>query len=254
MKSINNKKIGVLVVNGEHYIENGSYRIDVICEVCGHEKSVDKYTFFTSTGRCTSCGAGHPKDRELIGKKFSNFTITGWPVKNNGHKFPVSCNKCGKDYFVSKCNIQHAVGVCPSCGNGKKEIDHTGTRVGDFLVISATKKDGSRYVAEVRCQHCRASKTVDVHSFLRSKGRCDYCYKYRSHPRNLFNYIRKQFVERNPQKICGVCGISEWNGNPLTMDVDHIVARCNGGEDKIENLRWICPNCHRQKTEEDVTW
>lgn len=44
---------------------------------------------------------------------------------------------------------------------------------------------------------------------------------------------------------CVVCGNEgEWNGSPLTLDLDHI----NGDNtnNRPENLRFLCPNCHRQ--------
>ena len=44
---------------------------------------------------------------------------------------------------------------------------------------------------------------------------------------------------------CSECGISsKWNGKPLTMQIDHM----NGNRDdnRIENLRRLCPNCHTQ--------
>jgi HNH endonuclease len=43
---------------------------------------------------------------------------------------------------------------------------------------------------------------------------------------------------------CAVCGISEWQGRPLVLELDHI----NGiGDDhRFENLRLLCPNCHSQ--------
>ena len=43
---------------------------------------------------------------------------------------------------------------------------------------------------------------------------------------------------------CDICGITEWQGRPLSMQLDHI----NGarGDHRVENLRMLCPNCHSQ--------
>jgi hypothetical protein len=45
---------------------------------------------------------------------------------------------------------------------------------------------------------------------------------------------------------CAVCGIAEWQGQPLVLQLDHL----NGvGDDhRLENLRLLCPNCHSQTT------
>ena len=44
---------------------------------------------------------------------------------------------------------------------------------------------------------------------------------------------------------CAICGLpAEWNGKPLTLTLDHING--NNHDDRLENLRWICPNCDRQ--------
>jgi len=43
---------------------------------------------------------------------------------------------------------------------------------------------------------------------------------------------------------CEVCDISDYNNQPITLQVDHTDG--NPGNNDIDNLRLICPNCHSQ--------
>lgn len=45
---------------------------------------------------------------------------------------------------------------------------------------------------------------------------------------------------------CAICGIMEWNGKTLSLELDHINGENN--DNRIENLRFLCPNCHSQTT------
>jgi Zn finger protein HypA/HybF involved in hydrogenase expression len=43
---------------------------------------------------------------------------------------------------------------------------------------------------------------------------------------------------------CSQCSISEWNGIDITLEIDHING--DNSDNRIENLRYLCPNCHSQ--------
>lgn len=44
---------------------------------------------------------------------------------------------------------------------------------------------------------------------------------------------------------CAICKQKpEWQGKPLTLTLDHING--NNKDHRLENLRWVCPNCNQQ--------
>ena len=46
---------------------------------------------------------------------------------------------------------------------------------------------------------------------------------------------------------CAICGISHWQNQKLSLNLDHIDG--DRSNNKLENLRWLCPNCDSlQKT------
>ena len=43
---------------------------------------------------------------------------------------------------------------------------------------------------------------------------------------------------------CEECGIDEWNGKKISLELDHISG--NRLDNSLENLKLLCPNCHSQ--------
>ena len=62
----------------------------------------------------------------------------------------------------------------------------------------------------------------------------------KSRPNIKQRLIRAGILENR----CQDCGLSEWRGKRLSIQIDHI----NGVRDdnRLENLRMLCPNCHSQ--------
>lgn len=57
--------------------------------------------------------------------------------------------------------------------------------------------------------------------------------------------LRRYIIKNNliPYK-CAICGCTEWQGKTLSLELDHINGANN--DNRLENLRFLCPNCHSQ--------
>jgi hypothetical protein len=59
------------------------------------------------------------------------------------------------------------------------------------------------------------------------------------------NSLKKRlFNEGVKIKQCEECNITEWNGKEIILELEHING--NNTDNRIENLKILCPNCHSQ--------
>lgn len=55
--------------------------------------------------------------------------------------------------------------------------------------------------------------------------------------------LKKHLIKENGRK-CSWCGLSEWRGLPMPIEIDHIDG--NRRNNVRENVRLLCHNCHAQ--------
>lgn len=58
--------------------------------------------------------------------------------------------------------------------------------------------------------------------------------------------LRYRYYELSEDNyFCSSCGLSdEWNNNLIVLELHHINGINN--DNRIENITWLCPNCHSQ--------
>jgi 5-methylcytosine-specific restriction endonuclease McrA len=109
----------------------------------------------------------------------------------------------------------------------------------------------------------RASSVLGLHFNTFKKYALEYgCYKPNQSGKGIKKNIKKRILNieeyvsrRSVRKIileqklidykCSLCDLTdEWNGNKLILHLDHINGLRN--DNRVENLRFLCPNCHSQ--------
>jgi hypothetical protein len=61
-------------------------------------------------------------------------------------------------------------------------------------------------------------------------------------PVSSFKLKNKLLKEKLLEYRCSFCGLTEWLGKPIPLELDHING--NNKDNSLENLRLLCPNCH----------
>ena len=61
---------------------------------------------------------------------------------------------------------------------------------------------------------------------------------------NITSLKRRLIREEILEYKCAICGINQWLGREISLQLDHITGINN--DHRVENLRFLCPTCHSQ--------
>jgi len=143
-----------------------------------------------------------------------------------------------------KCNTQHEKSgkyCCRSCANSRTFTAETNEKKRKSAVDF-----NSQFTSVERKQlHKEKMKLYDFAEHQRKVQEANRKREWsKPHEEMSHSSVRKRLLhERN--YTCEECSIGNtYNGKPLSLELDHIDG--NSKNNKIENLRILCPNCHSQ--------
>lgn len=189
-----------------------------------HKASIAHATHIASQTK-TECGYCH-----------NSFTTGNISKHQQGcYENPANLNHCLKCQTRIKHTIRFCSKSCAAQYNNVVSPKRTKEPTTIYTCLSCNterelKPSSTGKYCDNKCQQDHLWETVTKPSILRGE--------------RVKSQTLRRFVEERDGPACSCCGTIEWLGKPMTMDLDHIDG--DHRNNFPENIRLLCPNCHRQ--------
>lgn len=166
----------------------------------------------------------------------------------SGFKLKKACEKCQREITVTNfkrhhvnCNglqqkqkrhvslekIKVIQEVCPNCQRTFKNIFSMSAHKGHCLGLSDTT-------------HLEKFRTWNKGKVLSNVAEI-----FSENSRFCTGHVKKTLIKLALKDWqCELCGIAEWQNKAIVLELDHINGK--NRDHRIENIRFLCPNCHSQ--------
>lgn len=141
------------------------------------------------------------------------------------------CPRCGNEFATPSNGYQRKF-CSRSCANARtfteKANKSRAKKVAAWRKANPFDYEKNKEAIKARAESYSANKLAELLA-------CD------------FNTIKNHATRRKRLLIeqdykCLECGVNEWQGQPLPLEMDHIDG--NNKNNTRDNLRMLCPNCH----------
>jgi len=142
----------------------------------------------------------------------------------------MKCEQCEKEHNGSYATGRFCNVKCSRAFSTRSNREMRNRRIS----LALTGKPGRKSLGSKHSEETKRKISETVKSKL----------KYKPFEELTSDSARRRALLRELGHICSVCTGSEWMGQPMPVELDHIDG--DPGNNARSNCRLICPNCHAQ--------
>jgi hypothetical protein len=136
-----------------------------------------------------------------------------------------TCNKCGNEFEPSKGLVSYC---SLKCRNSRERSDDIKKKISDSLLVSQKAKEAHEN-RDWNSISAKYNETIKARLLAEDFNKLK------------FERIKLRVLYEQDEK-CNRCGISEWLGQKITLELEHKDG--NHFNNDRQNLEILCPNCH----------